>query len=70
MWRRNYAEVYKNLSTISWPQNLKPLIDALQNAFRSRVFKLIAKAYSNISEKDLSVYLGLSAEQAKKSLYF
>eukprot|EP01132_Coremiostelium_polycephalum_P001179 gene1179-1491_t len=57
--------IYKCL-TLNYPPEITPFINAVKESFQIRTFELISNAYSTISIKDCSTFLGTTPEETVK----
>jgi hypothetical protein len=65
LWKKDYPATYQAVN-VPWNQQLKPLVDAFVVALRTRVLRLVANAYTNISSAALAEKLGQSEQEAEQ----
>lgn len=63
LWTRNFVAVYP-LLTQDWSDEIKPLMVALRDAIRQRIFRLIGQAYTSIEAQQFASYAGLQVDEA------
>eukprot|EP01126_Amoeba_proteus_P043599 TRINITY_DN4793_c0_g2_i3.p1 TRINITY_DN4793_c0_g2~~TRINITY_DN4793_c0_g2_i3.p1 ORF type:complete len:223 (+),score=31.61 TRINITY_DN4793_c0_g2_i3:145-813(+) len=64
MWYRDYAALYVSLNAYTWDELHEVLITKLTEEFKRRTLELISRAFDEISITSLSLYLGVSSEEA------
>ncbi|XP_026287447.1 COP9 signalosome complex subunit 8 [Frankliniella occidentalis] len=65
MWKRDYPAAYSALQ-VSWSDNVRHIMLALQDELRTRAVDLIANAYSSITVSDLSAMAGINDREAER----
>jgi hypothetical protein len=67
LWHKQYEETFKILQQTEWPEDVRPLINALQESFRAKMVQLVSKAYSQIRLEKGAAMTGLPSEQLIKA---
>ncbi len=63
MWQRNFPATYASLSK-EWSEAAKPVMEAISENIRQRMFHLISQAYTTIEAEEFATYVGLQVEPA------
>ncbi|XP_077500779.1 COP9 signalosome complex subunit 8-like isoform X2 [Amblyomma americanum] len=58
MWKKNFPAVHAALSQ-EWPDDLKPIMQELNERMRMRALMLVGKAYTSISVEDTCSFLAV-----------
>lgn len=58
--------IFAALTGYRWPQDLQPLVDAIQAKTRSSILALLSRAYSSITVQKAATFLGLSTTEVVK----
>lgn len=63
LWHKQYEVTYQVLQQTQWPDEMRPLIRAVEQSFRGKMVDLVSKAYSQIRIEKGTALLGLPSEQ-------
>ncbi|XP_022079252.1 COP9 signalosome complex subunit 8-like [Acanthaster planci] len=63
MWQRNFPATYTSLGR-EWSEAVKPIMEAITENIRQRMFHLISQGYTSIEADEFAAYVGLPVDQA------
>ncbi|XP_074272689.1 COP9 signalosome complex subunit 8 [Silene latifolia] len=66
LWTKDYAAVYQALCAFNWSSQIQPFVTAFSESYTKKMFQLLLAAYSTISVKDTSLFLGMNENEATK----
>mmetsp|Transcript_2013 Transcript_2013/g.3027 ORF Transcript_2013/g.3027 Transcript_2013/m.3027 type:complete len:186 (-) Transcript_2013:27-584(-) len=60
LWKDKFDDFWEVMRTCEWDGSVKPLVDEVERAVRSRLTAAIAAAYESISSADVARLLGIA----------
>ncbi|KAH9605623.1 hypothetical protein KSS87_002675 [Heliosperma pusillum] len=66
LWTKDYAAVYQAIRAFNWTAQIQPFVTAFSESYTKKMFQLLLAAYSTISVKDTSLFLGMNENEATK----
>ncbi|XP_038049084.1 COP9 signalosome complex subunit 8-like [Patiria miniata] len=63
MWQRDFPATYAALKK-EWSEAVKPIMEAITENIRQRMFHLISQGYTTIEAEEFAAYVGLPVDQA------
>ncbi|EPS71326.1 hypothetical protein M569_03432 [Genlisea aurea] len=64
LWTKDYGGVHESLREFDWSSQSQGIIIAFSERYRKRMFELLVSAYSTISIRDATVFLGMNEDDA------
>ncbi|KAI3990616.1 hypothetical protein MKX01_022916 [Papaver californicum] len=64
LWLRDYAAVYEAVCGFNWSPEAQGLVNSFSEIYTNRMFQLLLSAYSTISIRDATLFLGMNEEDA------